>query len=221
MRSMKRKRLGGAAALSLAGIFVAFMLEGLVLESWPWWGHGLAALASVAIGAGAYWWPEKEKRLRKARAAQREALDGVLTRIHRRGRRIIRGARLGKGRDPAAALSFDDLHPDRRWGETAWIAPDGRTWIAPSELANGLARFSSVVTLERHMRAKAVNSEDGEAIRVDRWSIARGLVARFIDEHPEHTMSNPGAHPPEPLVDADKVEQWVDVYVLQAIEGGD
>lgn len=113
------------------------------------------------------------------------------------------------------------MHPDRRWGETGWIAPDGRTWIALGELTNGLAQFSPVVTLARHVRAKAVNSEDDEAIGFDCWSIAHGLVARFIHEHPEHTMPNPGAHPPEPLVDADKIEQWVDVYVLQALEGGD
>ena len=49
-----------AGLVSLGGILVTFALEVLLLESWPWWGHLLAAGGCwVAAYAMYVWWPER------------------------------------------------------------------------------------------------------------------------------------------------------------------
>ena len=57
-----RKRLAIAVPVSAGGVLVTFAMEILVLDSWPWWGHSLAALGCFGIAYAVHvFWPDRNR----------------------------------------------------------------------------------------------------------------------------------------------------------------
>jgi len=46
----ERRRLAKATPWSVGSVLMTFMLERLVLEAVPWWGHGIGAIACFLLG---------------------------------------------------------------------------------------------------------------------------------------------------------------------------
>ncbi|WP_423927268.1 hypothetical protein [Candidatus Palauibacter sp.] len=122
----------------------------------------------------------------------------------------LRDGQLARPSETKPVRDASTFERRERQGKPYWVAPDGRRWVLPDDMAQDLAYRSPVATLERHTRSSKIDPENMLPIKSARRALADGLVARFVVENPEGTAGD--------LVDAVALERWVKSYILEKIE---